>query len=254
MKNAMIFAAGLGTRLKPLTDRTPKALVKAGEKTLLEIIISKLKREGFRFIIVNVHHFADQIEDFLRANNNFGIDIRISDERECLLDTGGAIKKACNLFNNEDFLIHNVDILSNADLSALFEKHISEGNYASLLVSERKSSRKLVFTEDNLLCGWKNELNGECKWPWGKSTPKNTKELAFSGIHVFSPRLAPYMDKFPEVFPIVDFYLETCQSCKIKAIEDPNLHISDVGKISTLHEAESLLSKGFFNDPTFQSR
>lgn len=242
----MIFAAGLGTRLKPLTDRTPKALVKVGEKTLLEIVISKLKREGFGFVVVNVHHFADQIEDFLRANNNFGINIQISDERECLLDTGGAIKKACKLFNNEDFLIHNVDILSNANLSALYEKHISDGNDATLLVSERKSSRKLVFTQDDRLCGWKNENSGEYKRPWGINTPEATKELAFSGIHVFSPKLASYMEKFPDVFPIVDFYLGTCQSCKIKAIEDSNLHISDVGKISTLQEAESMLSKGFF--------
>ena len=142
----MIFAAGLGTRLKPLTDHTPKALVKVNGRPMLEHIILKLKASGFTEIVVNIHHFGEQIIDFLQANGNFGLNIHISDERDQLLDTGGGIKKASAFFQgNEPFLVHNVDILSNTDLRNLYLHHLKEGSDATLLVSQRATSRYLLF-------------------------------------------------------------------------------------------------------------
>ena len=143
---AMIFAAGLGTRLKPLTDSTPKALVAVAGKPLLEHVINKLKKAGFDEILINVHHFPDQIIDFVKEHHNFGIRIEFSDERHCLLDTGGGIRKASEFFNDgQPFLVHNVDILSNVDLEALYQFHLNEMPLATLVVSERETSRYLLF-------------------------------------------------------------------------------------------------------------
>ena len=143
---AMIFAAGLGTRLKPLTDHMPKALVPVNGRPMLEHVILKLKQSGFNELVINIHHFGEQIIDFLEANQNFGLTIHISDEREQLLDTGGGIKKAAPFFQgNEPFLIHNVDILSDTDLKALYEYHLHSGNDATLLASKRTTARYLLF-------------------------------------------------------------------------------------------------------------
>ena len=147
---AMIFAAGLGTRLKPLTDHMPKALVPVAGKPILEHVIGKLKSSGFDEVVINVHHFADQIIDFLKAKDNFGIKIWISDETDELLDTGGGIQKAAPYFD-EPFLVHNADILSNVDLKALYDFHRTSGNDATLLVSPRKTVRYLLFDEKNRL-------------------------------------------------------------------------------------------------------
>ena len=152
----MIFAAGLGTRLKPLTDHMPKALVPVAGKPMLEHVILKLIASGFDEIVINVHHFAEQIIDFLKEKNNFGIKIWISDETEELLDTGGGIKKASSLLN-EPFLVHNADILSNVDLKTLYDFHIASENDATLLVSPRKTVRYLLFNQTNRLCGWINK-------------------------------------------------------------------------------------------------
>ena len=161
---AMIFAAGLGTRLKPLTDNKPKALVEVGGKTMLELVILKLKEAGFNEIVINIHHFGQQIIDYLKANNNFGLTIHISDERDYLLDTGGGIKKATPfLMGNEPFLVHNVDIFSNVDLRQLYENHLKSGATATLLVSQRKTARHLLFNKENKLCGWHNNETGEVK-------------------------------------------------------------------------------------------
>lgn len=241
MKKCMVFAAGLGTRLKPITDTRPKALVEVGGAPLMEHVLLKLKNHGFGFVVINVHHFAEQITDFLKANDSFGLDITISDESGKLLDTGGAVKKACSLFGDTPFLIHNVDILSNADLSSLYDKHIADGADATLLVSDRNSSRKLMFSEDGRLCGWKNENSGEIKLPWSNRTPDNTVKYAFSGIHVFSPRLAAAMTGYPDKFPIMDFYLDNCRTWNIKAEYDSDLVLCDVGKTGSLAEAEALL-------------
>lgn len=202
----MIFAAGLGTRLKPLTDTMPKALVPVAGEPLLWHVIMKLKGAGYERIVVNVHHFADQIIDYLHANNGFGLDIRISDEREQLLETGGGIKKALPLFDPESpILIHNVDILSNLDLRQL------PMDAPLLVVSQRKTKRYLLFDDEMRLQGWTNIETGEVKGPAkdAQHSSPNTqlKKLAFSGIHVFHPSLAPLLSDWRERFPIMDFYL-----------------------------------------------
>ena len=230
MKQAMIFAAGLGTRLKPLTDTMPKALVPVGGQPLLWHVIMKLEAAGFERIVVNVHHFADQIIDYLKANNNFGLDIRISDEREQLLETGGGIKKALPLFDADSpILIHNVDILSNLDLARL------PMDAPLLVVSERKTKRYLQFDDEQRLVGWKNVETGEVKGREGRS-------LAFSGIHVFHPSLAPLLSDWQERFPIMDFYLSACATHLIKGYEATDLRLMDVGKLDTLDRAEKFIT------------
>ena len=229
MRQAMIFAAGLGTRLKPLTDTMPKALVPVGGRPLLLHVIMKLKDSGFERIVVNVHHFAQQIIDYLAANQNFGLDIRISDESEKLLETGGGIKKALPLFDpHSPILIHNVDILSNVDLSQL------DVDVPTLVVSERKTKRYLQFDESMRLIGWKNIETGEVKGREGRS-------LAFSGIHVFHPSLFPLLNDWPERFPVMDFYLKVCAHHLVRGIEVKNLQLLDVGKLDTLEQAKSFI-------------
>lgn len=239
----MIFAAGLGTRLKPLTDTMPKALVRVGGKPLIEHVINKLKSSGVERVVVNVHHFAWQVIDYLQENGNFGLDVRISDESTKLLDTGGGLKKAAPLFKPDaPVLIHNVDILSNVDLRWLYEN--SKGSDAVLLVSERKTKRYLLFNDDMRLVGWTNVETGEVKSPYENLDVSTCKMYAFSGIHVFSPRLFPLMDSFPDKFGIIDFYLKVCGEAVIKACVKPDLRLLDVGKLDTLAEAERFLSFG----------
>ena len=229
MKQAMIFAAGLGTRLKPLTDTMPKALVPVGGQPLLWHVIMKLKAAGYERIVVNVHHFAQQIIDYLQANANFGLDIRISDERQQLLETGGGIKNALPLFDaNAPILIHNVDILSNLDLCAL------PMDAPLLVVSERKTKRYLQFDDTMRLVGWKNIETGELKGSEGRS-------LAFSGIHIFHPSLAPLLSDWPERFPIMDFYLKVCGDYLIRGYEARDLNLLDVGKLDSLDQAETII-------------
>jgi len=229
----MIFAAGLGTRLKPLTDTMPKALVEVKGVTLLRRVAEKLAAEGFRDIVINVHHFADMIEAYLKDNSNFGLNIQISSEREQLLDTGGAIRKAKHLFNpTEPLLIHNVDIVSNARLTDLYNMPI--GTDASLLVSERDTTRYLLFDDDMLLAGWTNLKTGEIKSPYGHIDPQRYHRLAFSGIHCLSGRLIGEMERWPERFGIIDFYLANCRKYKIKAHLQHGLKLTDIGKTDVL--------------------
>ena len=245
MKQAMIFAAGLGTRLKPLTDTMPKALVRVGEKPLLLHVIDRLKAAGVERIVVNVHHFADQIIDYLKANGNFGLDIRVSDEREQLLETGGGIKKARHLFDPDSpILIHNVDIFSNADLEDLLAPAPQNGNAATLLVSPRQTSRYLLFNNDMRLMGWTNIKTGEVKSPYQEvmAHPQDYRPYAFSGIHVFDPLLFPMMDAFPERFGIIDFYLKVCDGAEIHGVVKEDLQLLDVGKIDLLDQAELFLN------------
>ena len=214
---AMIFAAGLGTRLKPLTDHMPKALVPVAGRPMLEHVILKLKAAGFNELVINIHHFGEQILDFLRANQNFGLTIHISDERDCLLDTGGGIRKAEPFFRgNEPFLIHNVDILSDTDLKALYEYHRQSGNDATLLASRRKTIRYLLFDDEKRLCGWINKDTLQTKPEGFAYNPEHHHEYAFSGIHVISPSLFHYMDeRWTGKFSIMDFYLQTCREARI---------------------------------------
>lgn len=238
----MIFAAGLGTRLKPLTDHMPKALVPVAGKPMLEHVIEKLKAAGFDEIVINVHHFANQIIDFLKEKNNFGITIHISDETDFLLDTGGGIKKAAPYFD-EPFLIHNVDILSNTDLKALYNYHLQSGNDATLLVSPRQTTRYLLFNSDRRLCGWINKDTLQTKPEGFIYQPNVQKEYAFSGIHIISPGLFKYMDeKWNGKFSIMDFYLQLCQEALIGGYAKEDLQLIDIGKPETLAKAEEYIN------------
>ena len=235
MKQAMIFAAGLGTRLKPLTDTMPKALVPVDGHPLLWHVIQKLKAAGFERLVVNVHHFAGQIEDYLQANQLFGLDIRISDERDMLLETGGGIRKALPLFEQDaPILIHNVDILSNVDFSML-DAALASAPDALLLVSNRTTKRYLQFAADTMrLVGWKNVATGEVKGREGLP-------LAFSGIHVIAPALMGCLADWPLRFPIMDFYLSECADSRIVGVEQHGLRLLDVGKLDTLEEANEFI-------------
>ena len=240
----MIFAAGLGTRLKPLTDSMPKALVPVAGKPLLQHVIEKLADscadKSQLTIVVNVHHFADQIRHYLAQNNNFGLNILISDETEKLLETGGGIKKAAPLFcSSEPILIHNVDILSNVALDEFYTE--GKENAATLLVSNRKSTRGLYFDDDDNLAGWENFKTGEVKGRKFAEDGHTYRHYAFSGIHILSPRLFKYFDEFPDRFGIIDFYLSLCQKEKIKGIVKNDLRLLDVGKLESLTEAEKFV-------------
>ncbi|MGN1375440.1 MAG: nucleotidyltransferase family protein [Prevotella sp.] len=242
MRQAMIFAAGLGTRLKPLTDTMPKALVEVGGKPLLEHVVLRLRDAGMDRIIINVHHFSEQIVSFLSKNDNFGMDIRVSDETKCLLDTGGGIKKAVSLFDaSAPVLIHNVDILSNIDLAELYEK--GRGNDATLLVSKRKTKRYLLFSHDKscMLKGWTNIETGEVRSPYDSIDVSEFDKYAFSGIHVFSPALFPLLSAMPDKFGIIDFYLRYCAERTICGYVDDSLRLMDVGKLDTLSDAEDFI-------------
>ena len=239
--NAFIFAAGLGTRLKPLTDTMPKALVPVAGKPLLAHVVEKLKAAGCKKIVINIHHFGDMIVDYVKSQGNFGIDIVFSDERQMLLETGGAIKHAVELLGNEPFLIHNVDILSNVDIKSLWEEHLNSGSAATLLVSKRSSSRALLFDAESNLTAWTNKTTGEVKTPYESVDIASLEELAFSGIHVFSPELFKYFGEYPEKFSIIDFYLNTCKAEKIKAYTQEGLQLLDVGKLDSLEKAEAFV-------------
>ena len=244
VRQAMIFAAGLGTRLKPLTDTMPKALVRIGGEPLIKHVVLRLKEAGFQRIVVNVHHFAQQIIDYLEENEHFGLDIRISDETEQLLETGGGIKKARDLFDpHSPVLIHNVDILSNVDLTAFYDHACTSGAEATLLVSERQTKRYLLFDDEYRLVGWTNKETGEVKSPhnWVKDELQSLQMLAFSGIHVFSPTLFPMMDQWPDRFPIIDFYLKACATHPLSGYVADNLRMIDVGKLDSLQQAEEFL-------------
>lgn len=238
MPQAMIFAAGLGTRLRPLTDDRPKALVEVEGRTLLEHTILRLKDAGFARIVVNVHHFADQIIDFLKAHDHFGLDIRVSDERNQLLDTGGGVKAALPLIaGDEPLLIHNVDIVSTIDLLALYSSHIGqqERTAATLAINQRKTSRYLMFDDALDLSGWTNISTGEVKGKMGE-------KYAFAGIHVIDPTLLPALMAQPEdSFPIVPFYLSVCGQMRLHGQDVTAYKWEDCGKVESLAHAAAIL-------------
>ena len=248
MKQAMILAAGLGTRLKPLTDSMPKALVPVGDRPLLDLNIRKLQAQGYDRFVVNIHHFAQQIVDYV-AQQDYAPLVRFSDETEALLETGGGLKKAAPLFvDDEPVLIHNVDILDNVDYDWFSRQHQADED-AVLLVSRRKTKRYLLFDNAMRLMGWKNVETGEVKSPYeyirrtGLSQHGEPLNMfAFSGIHSFSPRLFPLMDRFPDRFSIIDFYLSVCHRSHIVGLMKDDLKVLDVGKLDSLHEAEQFLS------------
>ena len=244
----MILAAGLGTRLKPLTDTMPKALVPVGGKPLLELNIRKLQAQGYDRFVVNIHHFAQQIVDYV-GQQDYAPLVHFSDETEALLETGGGLKKAAPLFvDDEPVLIHNVDILDNVDYGWFSRQHQADED-AVLLVSRRKTKRYLLFDNAMRLMGWKNIETGEIKSPYeyirrtGLSQHGEPLNMfAFSGIHSFSPRLFPLMERFPERFSIIDFYLSVCHRSHIVGLVKDDLQVLDVGKLDSLHEAEQFLA------------
>ena len=236
---AMILAAGLGTRLKPLTDKIPKALVPINQKPMIEVLIERLISFGIKDVIINVHHFAEQIIQFLKEKNNFGINIEISDESDLLLDTGGGVKKASWFFKNEDsFLVHNVDAFTNIDLNKLLAKHNSTNAIATLALKERESSRKLLFNQHNELYGWKNLKTGEEKIV--RQNQYNLNEYAFSGVQIMSSKCFSTMPE-EKVFSLIDFYLLAVKTEKISGFIHNEDYFVDLGKIENIRLAESLI-------------
>lgn len=237
----MIFAAGLGTRLRPLTDNMPKALVPVAGKPMLGRVILRLKEAGFNDIIINIHHFGGQIIDFLHAHDNFGVNIQISDERDGLLDTGGGIMKARHrLDGDEPFLAHNSDILTDIDLAAFYHHHLNTRAEASLLVSERKTSRYLLFDDTCNLQGWINKTTGEIK-PEGFHYREGKYEaLAFGGVHVISPSIFRYMenDVWGGKFSLIPFYLSVCRHTRIQGYPLQGFRWFDIGSLETLAQAD----------------
>ncbi len=297
---AMIVAAGLGSRLKPITNTLPKALVPVAGKPLLEHIIRKLIGAGVTEIVINVHHFSEQIIRFVQDNHSFGITIHFSDESDELLDTGGGIKNArkwlegsaldssplvditpnagiAEVLGGEPFLVHNVDILSNLDIAALYAQHIRTKPLATLVVSERPTSRYLLFDDDDRLVGWNNITTGELKpadlqhallksddlqhallksdelppadlnpiecMNAEPNRPSPYKKLAFSGIHIISPEIFKLMESWPHRFSIIEFYLQYLKIATIVSYRQPAYEMIDVGKPESLSAATSFLLK-----------
>ena len=238
---AMVLAAGLGTRLRPLTDHRPKALVEVGGRTLLEITLARLNSFGIREVIVNVHHFADMIVDYLNANKNFGMRVEISREDDVLLDTGGGLKKAASFFlqnsqsPEEPFILHNVDVISTIDLRRMAQFHAENRALATLAVQDRPTSRYLLFDEQLQLCGRKSGKDGQAELVRSSSHPK---ALAFSGIHVISPRLFSLMTE-EGVFSIIAPYLRlAAQGEKIIAFRSDEYQWRDLGRLDDVTQAD----------------
>ena len=235
----MVFAAGLGTRLRPLTDTMPKALVPINGTPLLEHVLVKIKQAGIQEVVVNVHHFSQQIIDFLEEKQNFGISIQISDESDELLETGGGLRKVLTLLGeNEPILLHNVDILSNLNLLELITMHQATDG-ATLVVSKRNTSRYLLFDENMALAGWSNVKTNELR-PSSVNW-ESLHALAFSGIQIVSPQLLSSMADMPERFSIIDFYLKMMNTMPIRAYIPSDYRMIDVGKIDTLNTAEEFI-------------
>jgi len=238
---AMIFAAGKGERLKPITSRMPKALVEVNGKPLLQRVIERLISFGVNEIIINVCYFAEQIMDFVKARDSFGIRIEFSDEREKLLDTGGGLKKAAWFFDEPSpFLLHNVDIITNLDFNRMLEFHKTHNALATLAVRRRDSSRRLLFNAEQKLCGWENEKIGERILI--RDSLDALKPLAFSGVQIVSPSIFNMMPA-RDVFSIIELYLNLAAGNKILAFRHDSDYWFDVGTPEKLKEAEDFLKR-----------
>ena len=233
---AMIFAAGLGTRLKPFTDHHPKALAEVSGKTLLEHTIRYLQKFGIEDVIVNVHHFADQIEEAINENGGYGSWVTVSDERESVLETGGGLQKAAWYFEGEeDFVVINVDVLTNLDLSRMIEAHQESDALATLAVMKRNSTRQLLFDEHMILCGWTNNTTGEQKI---SREVLSLNPFAFSGVQVLSTEILnmPFQGKFS----MIDVFLHFAKTQMIKGFDHTGNIFIDVGKPESLEKASYL--------------
>lgn len=239
---ALLFAAGLGTRLKTYTQDKPKALVTLAGKPLLQHAIEHLKEFGITDITVNVFHFADQVINFINKHNSFEIAIHISDEREQLLDTGGGLKKAAEfLKGNEPVLIYNVDVISNLNLFELLNYHEQNNALATLVVRNRETSRYLMFDKSLQLTGWKNFSNGESIISRAESF-ETSNPMAFSGIHLIQPEIFDLIIEEGK-FPIMDLYLRLAKDHKIIGYRDQSDLWMDLGKPEQLQVAETILAK-----------
>lgn len=240
---AMIFAAGLGTRLRPLTDSKPKALVELRGIPMLGRVIDRLRLVGVNEIVVNVHHFADKVRDYLESRD-FGVTIHVSDESDLLLDTGGGILAARQWLDsgdNEPFIVHNADILTDVDLRSMVERHLHDEAMATLLVDRRDTSRYLMFDSEDTLKGWINVKTGETKQATLDMT--SLTRLAFGGVHVISPsifdRLECYQSEVGRVFSIVPFYVDACRYSVIKGFRPAaGTQWFDIGSVEKLADAE----------------
>jgi len=235
---AMILAAGLGTRLKPFTDKHPKALAIVNGKTLLQRNVEYLSSFGINEMIINVHHFANQVIEFVKENNGFGSDISFSDETSEVLETGGGIKKASWFFEEDDepFVVMNVDILTDLDLNKMMLQDQQKKPLATLAVSSRQTSRYFLFDENNQLSGWRNLKTGEEKIA---QNAEKYIEKAFSGIHIISPRIFPLM-KLEGKFSMVDVYLDLCKTNVIAAFDHSDSKFIDVGKPESVAKADAM--------------
>jgi len=239
---AMILAAGLGTRLRPLTDDRPKALVTVGGRTLLEIALLRLRAAGVREAIINTHHFAEMVERYLRENDGFGMRVEVSHE-ETLLDTGGGLKKAAAFFEGRDepFFVHNVDVVSTIDLGAMARQHVERGALATLAVQERESTRSLLFDAEGRLCGRRAGPNVEIEWA---GAVREAQALGFCGIHVVSPRLFEVMEE-TGAFSIIDTYVRlAARGERIEGFRADGFYWRDLGRPESLVEAEQDLKSG----------
>ena len=232
----MIFAAGLGTRLKPITNNKPKALATIHGTPLLEIVIRRLINYDFKEIIVNVHHYADLILDFLDFKNNFGVDIQISDEREKLLDTGGGLKKASWFLNDKKpFLVHNVDAITDVDLIDFYNYHVKKQALATLLVRHRPGSRFFLFNDQKRLCGWENVVTSE--QILANHSEENLEQIAFSCLHVIDPKIFSMIQE-DGCFSIIDVYLRLAKNYNLYGYLDDHSYWLDVGTPEKLEKGE----------------
>ena len=233
---AMILAAGLGTRFKPWTDKHPKALAVINGKSLIQRNIEYLQKAGIFEVIVNVHHFADQIEDALIENNGWGSKIIVSDERDVVLETGGGLMKASGYLHEDPFVLMNVDILTSLDLQGMIRFHKKLMPLATVATTDRKTSRYFLFDHLDNLCGWKNDKTGEEKII---RTTADICAKAFSGVHVIDPRIFSLI-KFQGKFSMVDVYLALAKDEVIKSFDHSDSILIDVGKPEAVGEAEKM--------------
>ena len=236
---ALIFAAGLGTRLRPITDTMPKALVPVAGVPMLERVLCKLRDAGIDSFVVNVHHFAEQIEAFL-ANHDFGVPVAVSREEGEPLETGGGIRRAAPLLASPEgrFLVHNVDILSDLDIRWLLSQDDSS-SLATLLLIDAPADRYLLFDETMRLVGWTNVRTGEVKSPYLPDfDPSRYRRYSFCGIHIVSDAVFEKMAAWPVKFSVIDFYLSECANGTIRGVVAPDLHLIDIGSPEKLAEAQ----------------
>lgn len=230
----MLFAAGLGTRMRPLTLHRPKALLEIGRMTLLEIALRRLRFYGCTGVIVNVHYLAEQVIDFLQQSD-WGLEVVISDERDMLLETGGGLKKASWYLQDAPFLVVNADILTDVNLRTVYQTHLEGNDLVTLAVLKRTTSRYFLFDTDDLLCGWRNVKTGEERW---SRRVDNAEAHAFSGVHVLDPAIFEWMPDDKEAFSIIDTYLQAAVTERLRAYHHNDDEWFDVGTPEVLEAVQ----------------